>query len=108
MHMRLHICEIPPYKQAPADTNERRNQMKRTEALKSAAVNEKTAPIKGKVSLTITYSRKSGRSDAANIIGGIADALNGIAYDDDKQIVEIHYSETVGSSDKYQVSIEEL
>jgi len=64
--------------------------------------------MRGKVHLKVEYHRHKGRSDAANIIDGIADALNKIAYVDDKQIVEIHYHEALGKVDEYWVEIEEV
>ena len=107
--MELYVKEIPPYKQAPADRRERENQRTRTAALRKEVQNRFTTPMRQMgVRLTITYCRHKGRSDAVNIIGGIADALNGIAYDDDKQITEIHYRETKGSIDEYHVIVEEV
>lgn len=105
---KLYIKEIPPYKQTPADRRERENQKIRTDALRREAESLFKTPVKEKnVRLTIKYCRCKGRSDAANIIGGVADALNGIAYDDDRQITEIHYQETKGNVDEYQVIVEE-
>jgi len=107
--MKLCVKEIPPYKQAPADGRERENKRIRTMALKREAKEELSIPIKQKsVRLVIWYSRLRGKSDAVNIIGGIADALNGIAYNDDRQITEIHYDETKGNIDEYQVIVEEI
>lgn len=105
---KLHIVDIPPYKQAPADIHEKENQKKRAEALKTEAEKLFENPMRGKVHLKVEYHRHKGRSDAANIIGGIADALNKIAYVDDKQIVEIHYHEALGKVDEYWVEIDEV
>ena len=57
------------------------------------------------VKIEITYHRGKGRADSTNIIGGIADALNKIAYNDDRQIKEVHYSENKKTTDEYWVSI---
>lgn len=103
----LQVREIPPYKQTPADRRERQNQEMRADALKVEANRQFGSLLRGNLRLTIEYHRHRGRSDAANIIGGIADALNKIAYDDDRQIVEIHYREAKGDVDWYQVVIEE-
>jgi len=104
---KLHVEEIPPYKQTPADRRERENQKIRTDALRREAESQFKTPISERnVRLTIKYCRCKGRSDAANIIGGIADALNEIAYDDDRQITEIYYQETRGNVDEYQVIVE--
>jgi Holliday junction resolvase RusA-like endonuclease len=105
---KLHVKGIPPYKQAPADRREKENQMTRIKALRREAEHTFPTPIKQSIRLTIMYRRQKGRSDAANIIGGIADALNGIAYGDDKQITQINYQETKGNVDEYQIIIEEL
>jgi Holliday junction resolvase RusA-like endonuclease len=109
MKTKLHVKEIPPYKQTPADRREKETQRIRIKALKEEAGGKsEISTSKKNIRLTIDYSRCKGRSDAANIIGGIADALNGIAYDDDRQITEINYQETKGSVDEYQAIIEEL
>ncbi len=64
-------------------------------------------PINPKTSVTISihYARVSGRSDAANIIGGIADALQGILYKNDRQIRKVRYSEDGGASEEYVITI---
>jgi Holliday junction resolvase RusA-like endonuclease len=109
IEMRLHVMGIPPYKQAPADARERENQKIRTDTLKREAKNHFRTPVsRGKVRLTIEYSRGKGKSDAANIIGGIADALNGITYRDDGQISEIHYREKSENIDEYWINVEEV
>jgi Holliday junction resolvase RusA-like endonuclease len=46
--------------------------------------------ITGDVSLAFTwYAKKKGRGDLDNKFKCILDALNGIAYDDDKQIIKL-------------------
>jgi Holliday junction resolvase RusA-like endonuclease len=105
--MELHVVGLPPYKQACADASEKKNQQERSNTLKEAAREQKQAIISnGKVRLSITYYRSRGRSDASNIIGGISDALNGLAYIDDRQIDEIHYIEEKGIVDEYEVIVE--
>ena len=52
--------------------------------------------------LTIWYNRCKGGSDSANIIGGIADALQGSCYHNDSQLVEVHYSQEGKSRKKYK------
>lgn len=105
--MEIHVIEIPPYKQAWADAQERINQKKRVDALKAIAQEQNHAIIKeDKVRLSITYYRCRGRSDACNIIGGISDSLNGLAYIDDRQIAEVHYNEEKGMLDEYTIIID--
>ena len=50
-------------------------------------------PMSAKIALGITYTRVNGENDAANIIGGISDALQGVFYANDKQIGSISYWE---------------
>jgi hypothetical protein len=50
-------------------------------------------PMTAKISLDITYQRFKGDNDAANIIGGICDALQRLFYADDKQVIGITYRE---------------
>ena len=74
--MQFRVTELPPYKQAPANGSERDNQRLRSEALRKEARKAFLALItQQNVRLTIRYFRKKGRSDAANIVGGVADAL---------------------------------
>ena len=106
--MEIHVIGIPPYKQAYADAKERMNQQERANALKVVATEQKCTLIKKeKVRLVITYYRCRDRSDSSNIIGGVCDALNGLAYIDDRQIDEIHYSEEKGLVDEYMIKIKE-
>ena len=63
------------------------------------------------VKLTIKYYRGKAKYDSANLINGIADALQGPCYDNDSQLVEVHYTELIGRNkkykrDRYQVTIE--
>ncbi|MFC1925588.1 RusA family crossover junction endodeoxyribonuclease [Chloroflexota bacterium] len=51
-------------------------------------------PMTSRISLNIVYSRAKGENDSANIVGGICDALQGVFYADDRQVVGIRYSET--------------
>ena len=103
--MKLHVKEVPPYKQAPADQREKQLQTIRTNALREVATKEILNRLTGPVKIDIIYHRGKGRADSTNIIGGIADALNKIAYNDDRQIKEVHYSENKKTTDEYWVSI---
>ncbi|NWG11230.1 RusA family crossover junction endodeoxyribonuclease [Candidatus Bathyarchaeota archaeon] len=82
--------------------------MSRTAALRREVEHKFLTLLKHSIRLSITYHRQKGKSDAVNIIGGIADALNGIAYDDDSQITQINYQETKGSFDEYTIIVEEV
>jgi Holliday junction resolvase RusA-like endonuclease len=105
------VNEKPPYKQAPADVVEGRNQAQRKETCQQearkvfAGHNVLTNPC----TVSIRYWRGQGRADSANIIGGILDALENIVYQDDNQVVEISYIEhRAMHSDRYQITITEV
>lgn len=48
----------------------------------------KVRPTNAPVAMTLRFFRC--RGDADNLTKSILDALNGIAYDDDRQVVELH------------------
>jgi len=95
----------PPYKQAPADPSEQENQRTYRQNLEAEARRHFPETISREVRIEIIYTRAKGCSDAPNIIGGIIDSLQGIAYDNDRQVVEIHYRENRGPIDQYSVSM---
>jgi len=104
---RIEVEGIPPYKQTPADGAEATRQLERREILRQRAREEfLDKPVEsGRISLDITYYRHTGRSDAANIVGGIADSLEGILYVNDRMIGEIFYIEEPGKQDSYEISV---
>jgi len=106
----LHIIEKPPYKQSYADSCERKNVAKYKNALIENAKKTFKSPLPRtvKIKLAIKYRRSQGKADSLNIIGGIGDALQKIAYFNDRQIVEVHYIEEIGERDEYWVEIRTL
>jgi len=99
---RINVDGSPPYKQDAASTSEKRTQAQRRDRLRDAASVEMREgifgePVSDRIALAITYRRLSGRCDAGNIIRGIADALEGIAYLSDRQVGEVHYVEERGA-----------
>lgn len=59
--------------------------------------NEKALPLKGEVGLRLSFSRETKvRADLDNLIKTVQDALLGIAYQDDHQIVELSARKTYG------------
>lgn len=105
MNIELKVIGKPPYKQSPADSSERKNQQIYREALVKEAHEHCSQPISQNLKIDIRYTRANGRADSMNIIGGVADCLQGIVYINDKQIVEVHYSENKGTRDEYLVKI---
>jgi len=108
MNVEIPVRGIPPYKSIPADSSERKKQRSYRERLRSEAQKHFKEPIMGDIRMEIYYTRAKGRADPANIIGGVADALEGIAYINDRQLVEIHYREEKGRIDKYLVRISSI
>jgi len=113
----INLLGIPPVKQPGSNEGDKNRQRKvrlRQRALN--ATRESDWPVDlydRKMKLTILYNRGKAKVDSANIIGGIADALQGPCYNNDDQLVEIHYSEQVKSrkkykSDRYQVNLEPI
>lgn len=67
-----------------------------------------------KINLEITFKKKKQitsypitRPDIDNIFKLVADALNGLAYDDDSQIVTANIKKIFGKEDRYYIRIEE-
>jgi len=108
MNVEFLVRGIPPYKSTPADSLESERQRSYRESLRSEAQRYFEEPIIGDVRMEIYYTRAKGRADPANIIGGVADALEGIAYINDRQLVEIHYREEKGRIDEYLVRISSI
>ena len=55
-----------------------------------------TAPIVGRLSITVTYYHNgvAVRIDNDNLVKPIQDALNGLIYEDDRQITDTHVRKT--------------
>lgn len=62
-------------------------------------------PTRDAVALTIRHIRRAGQSNATDIIKGVADALQGVLYENHDQIQEVAYSERPGDREHYQASI---
>lgn len=107
---RIEFKGLPPFKANPGIGRGRARAQERQQLFKEAAQRtlrkwrvEQGAgdsivfpwePMSSSISLSIIYSRAKGENDSANIIGGICDALQGVFYADDRQVVGIRYSET--------------
>jgi len=107
------VKDRPPVKTAVYDRNNLQRRKKLLEETTRVAKETKRAfELYGKrVKMTISYRRSEGKHDAANIVGGIADAMQGPYYQDDNQIAEIHYIEQpvkkVKKKDEYEVILED-
>ncbi|HXI15179.1 MAG TPA: RusA family crossover junction endodeoxyribonuclease [Chloroflexota bacterium] len=65
-------------------------------------------PLEGPVRLTLTIFRPRRAGDLSNRIKILEDALNGIAWGDDKQIVELHaYRKEDKTNPRAEVTIEQ-
>jgi hypothetical protein len=113
----IELLGTPPVKQ-PGPNESDKNRQRRVK-LRQAALNiarESDWPVElydKRLKLTIYFNRATSKMDSANIIGGIADALQGPCYHNDFQLNEVHYSEHFRSRkkfkrDKYQVILEPL
>ncbi len=115
--MEISLLGIPSVKQPGPNEGAKNKQRKirlRQEVL--IKVREIDWPIDlydKEMKLTVIYNRGRAKVDSANIIGGIADALQGPCYHNDYQLKEVHYSEQKKSGkkykrDKYQVILEAI
>ena len=113
----IELLGTPPVKQ-PGPNESDKNRQRRVK-LRQAALNiarESDWPVElydKRLKLTIYFNRATSKMDSANIIGGIADALQGPCYHNDFQLNEVHYSEHFKARkkfkrDKYQIILEPL
>ena len=68
----------------------------------------KSASKKDKAKMLIGEIKPTKKPDADNIVKIICDALNGIAYKDDTQVVELEISKVYGEQEKVIVEITEI
>ena len=68
----------------------------------------KSASKKDKAKMLIGEIKPTKKPDADNIVKIICDALNGIAYKDDTQVVELEMSKVYGEQEKVIVEITEV
>ena len=65
--------------------------------------------LKGDVILEVEQETSGDRgADVANLIGGIANSLEGISYFNDDQIKEVHYRQIPSHRDVYKVTIKKM
>ena len=108
----FHVDGPPPWKASPgpmrAKYEPERKQLVEKLRREAYRVKEEEIFFSDEVALAVTYLRAQKARDPANIIGGIADALQGILYKNDSKLVEIHYSELpIGKDqeDKYWIEV---
>lgn len=68
---------------------EARNYQKRVKLLAKASLGARVEPLRGPVRVEVSVYRPAKRGDLDNTLKVILDALRGIAYGDDAQVVEI-------------------
>lgn len=103
------VDNMPPWEQTPADDNEKARQIKRKQALQEKARESfNSSPVSTPCAISIRYCRNIGRLYGTNIVGGVTEGLQGIIFEDDKQVVEISYCEWSGDRDWYQITVTEL
>jgi len=110
--VKISIKGIPPVKSLAYSAQHKENRKRRDrllkEAVRVAKDNRQEYVLYGKdVKLGIIYRRSQGNMDSTNIIGGIADVLEGVFYKDDSQIREVHYKEHLRKKrDDYEVTLD--
>ena len=67
----------------------------------------KSKTIKMKALMLSGEIRPTSRPDLDNLAKSVLDSLNGIAYDDDSQVVELHVKKIYGSGAGVEVSLME-
>ena len=66
-------------------------------------------PLTGAVAVTITVYRPQRRGDLDNRLKVLIDALRGIAYEDDSQIVELHaYQKEAPNNGSVEVEVKQV
>jgi len=105
----IHVSDIPPsYDAGLSITNPENPQHERYQYLRKEAekVMAGRPPLDCGLTMRIQYTRALGRADGVNIIGGIANTLQEVVYEDDKQLWHIVYGETAGDEDEYLIEVE--
>jgi Holliday junction resolvase RusA-like endonuclease len=107
----FHVGNPSPWKPNPGPSRAKYEPERKrfVEKLRREAYRVKNEEIffSDEVALAVAYVRAQKARDAANIIGGIADALQGILYKNDSKLVEIHYSELpIGKNQKDEYRVE--
>lgn len=68
----------------------------------------KSATKKAKAEMETEHVYRTKKSDLDNVIKGIQDGVNGVAYRDDNQICEIHARKFYGVNPRVEVTITQL
>ena len=96
-YIEINLLGIPPVKQPGpnegAKNKQRKVRLQQEALIKSRESNWPVDLYDKKMRLTVVYNRGIAKVDSANVIGGIADALQGPCYHNDYQLNEVHYSE---------------
>lgn len=96
----------PPSASMPADAEGKALMEEAVKTLRDLARETSCCPpTRDAVALAIRHIRKASRADAADIMRGVADALQGVLYEHAIQIHEASYSERPGEREHYQVFV---
>ena len=68
----------------------------------------KSKPKKTKLRMSLGYELPTKKPDCDNIAKAVLDALNGIAFDDDAQVVKLHVYKKYADTPRVEVSIREV
>lgn len=102
MPFKIQVKYNPPVKGGQHPDEKNRKEMLRNEAKKQLGYN---VPKPNLVILSVKHYNSTSAADALNVLGGIADVLSDIAYEDDSQIVESHYKKIWDKKDWYIVEL---
>lgn len=76
---------------------------------KAIALADGLRPLAGRVAVTLRVFRPIKRGDLDNRIKVVLDALQGVAFDDDKQVYELHaYLDDDKSNPRVVVTVDEI
>lgn len=76
---------------------------------KHVALGAGLSPLSGRVAVTLRVFRPIRRGDLDNRIKIVLDALQGVAFDDDKQVYELHaYLDDDKSNPRVVVTVDEI
>lgn len=106
----LDVSFRPPWWPEASDDDARRLQLKCRQHLREAAIRaiegKKGFPSAHGFEITIAFTRRgTDGPDAASIIGGIADVLEGVIVKEGRQLRAVYYNESPGNRNEYSLRL---